>query len=158
GDARARARALRGLDHGRGGEGRSAARPLSRQCRNQGTLRGGEEEVRAGAHDTVLSALKGAEASLGPDEFTPPSAGRVVTHETETQIGWGRADGAAAGTGVADEVGHVGAVAALDDADTAVDDGRGAVGIKFHVAIAGVGPFGDRAGEAEKPVLIGAAR
>jgi hypothetical protein len=82
----------------------------------------------------------------------------VVVDETKTKIGGRHAGCTSAGAGITDEVGHIGPVRALHDANAAigVGDTRGARRLQRDAEEAGVGPFPDIAAEILKPVLVAA--
>src|SRR5215471_18915976 len=93
---------------------------------------------------------------LAESASDPVHEGRLFAHQPEAETGGRRAGCAAAGTRIANEVGDIGAMGALGDANAAI-------GMPLHGAAllvegatleAGRSPFPDIAREVQKSVLV----
>ena len=99
------------------------------------------------------------DAKLERDFLDHPAKCRqpfVFNHQAKAEIGWRHAGGAAARAGIPDEVGHVGPVRALHDANAAIGVGdlRGPVRSQRHAEEAGIGPFPDVTTDVVEAVLV----
>jgi len=83
-----------------------------------------------------------------------------VHDQPKAEIGRRHAGGAAARARVSDEIGHIGPVRALHDADAAIGIGdlRRPCLLQHHAKEAGVGPFPDIAADVVEAVLVATER
>src|SRR5581483_9569899 len=102
----------------------------------------------------LLAEHSAYSASRAPRLQPEPAFQHVrLAHQPEAEIARRDAGRAATGPRVADEVGHIAAVLAFDDAHAAIDRGCRRI-VERSAREAGAGPLPDVAGKVDEPMLV----